>query len=274
MYVYNSNSEDLSYNKQPKYSFSTAGCIALFLVGWLGLKVISYIVQVIYLLALGKDTVIDPNLQSYYPIHAGWINFIIYIVIFLISISIFICLDKAGFIRKIKALKDKNTYLTVLAFIAIYLIANYAYNLIVLIIERLAKITVTSNDNQASLNQIIKVLPAPMFFMVVIFAPIVEELTYRQGLFEAIRRKNEKVAIVVTTLIFALIHFDFSGLITSYSNELLINELINLPSYIIGGLILTLAYNKHRCITESILTHSAINLISYISIVISTFLIK
>ena len=77
MYVYNSNSEDLSYNKQPKYSFSTAGCIALFLVGWLGLKVISYIVQVIYLLALGKDTVIDPNLQSYYPIHAGWINFII-----------------------------------------------------------------------------------------------------------------------------------------------------------------------------------------------------
>lgn len=274
MYVYNQKSEDLSYNNQPKYSFSTAGCIALFLIGWLGLKVISFITQLIYIACVGKNNIIDPSTQSYYPNHAGWINFIIYVIAFIILISIFIGLDKKGFINKGKVFKDKNTYLTVLCFIAIYLIANYAYNFLVLIIERLGNITVTSNDNQTSLNQIIKALPVPMFFMVVILAPICEELTYRQGLFEAIRRKNEKAAIVITTLIFALIHFDFSGLITSYSNALLINELINLPSYIIGGLILTLCYNKHNSIIESILTHASINLISYISIVISTFLIK
>lgn len=47
----------------------------------------------------------------------------------------------------------------------------------------------TVNDNQAAIEIMTRVVPVPMFIMTVIFAPICEEVTYRLGLFNVLRRK-------------------------------------------------------------------------------------
>ena len=68
---------------------------------------------------------------------------------------------------------------------------------------------------------------------------------------------NVWVAYIVTPLIFALIHFDFFA----GSAEGYINELLNLPSYIIAGVTLTIIYDKFG-LSTSIVAHCGNNLIS------------
>ena len=73
--------------------------------------------------------------------------------------------------------------------------------------------------------------------MTVILAPFAEEMTYRIGLFSALKRVNLILAFIVTALVFGLIHFDLSGVIQGFntgtegSRKYAINELCNLPLY-------------------------------------------
>lgn len=297
MYVYNSKDEDLVNKNKPTYSLSTLGCIILFLIGWLGFKIIGYIVQYSFLGAIGKDNLFDST-GSIYPTYSAWINFTIYLITLIIILTTFIMLDKVGFIRKIKVFKDKNTYITLITFLAIYFACNYAYALIRVLLEKAIGYSSSANQNQSGLNTMIACQPVLSVIMVVIFAPIVEELTYRQGLFEAIRRKNETLGIIVTVLVFALIHFSFSTVIAYFNYDallaskssllvktiengtyvyyskqemyyLVIDEIINFPSYVIGGTILTYTYKKHGSVVESILVHSSLNLISVVATILT-----
>lgn len=297
MYVYNSKDENLINKDKPTYSLSTLGCVILFLIGWLGFKIIGYIVQFSFLGIVGRDNLIDSS-GNILPNYSAWMNFTIYLITLIIILTTFILLDKEGFIRKIRVFKDKNTYITVLIFLAIYFACNYAYALIRTLLEYLMNYSSSSNQNQSGLDTMIKCQPVLSVIMVVIFAPIVEELTYRQGLFEAIRRKNETLGVIVTVLVFALIHFSFSTLIAYFNYDallannssyliktiengtyvyyskqemyyLVINEIINFPSYVIGGTILTYTYKKHSSVVESILVHASLNLISVIATILT-----
>ena len=114
------------------------------------------------------------------------------------------------------------------------------------------------NVNQEGAEKIIENYPIIALIVLGFVGPICEELTYRVGLYSLLRRINKYLALIVTTIVFALIHFDFTA-----AN--IIEELWSLPSYLICGLILTLAYERHGPIS-SIIAHIAYNVIAIVLI--------
>ena len=115
--------------------------------------------------------------------------------------------------------------------------------------------TAADNNNQTAAIEIAKSYPLLAFFVIGFLGPICEELTYRVGLYSFFRRINKYLAFAITILVFALIHFDFMA-------DDIINELWALPSYIISGFVLTLAY-EHRGPACSMTAHVVYNIIAF-----------
>ena len=119
---------------------------------------------------------------------------------------------------------------------------------------------VSNNANQSTAIVFSKNYPLLAFFVIGIFGPICEELTYRVGLYSFLRRINKYLAFAVTIIVFAFIHFDFDGD--------LVEELWALPSYIVVGAVLTLAY-EHRGPACSMTAHVCYNIFAFLTILAS-----
>ena len=65
----------------------------------------------------------------------------------------------------------------------------------------------------------------------------------RVGLFTLAKRFNHVLAYIVTALVFGLIHFNWAAF-GAGDSALLINELLNLPDYVLAGLIMCALYDK------------------------------
>lgn len=126
--------------------------------------------------------------------------------------------------------------------------------------------TATPNENQTIINSVIGSFPITSIFLLGILGPIVEEFTYRVGLYSFLRRINKYVAYVVTLVIFGLIHFNFFA-----KGDDMINELLNLPIYMISGFLLTLAYEKFG-LSCSVTAHVFNNLYSVTATIILNLL--
>lgn len=111
------------------------------------------------------------------------------------------------------------------------------------------------NANQQAAISVAKNYPIIAFFVLGLLGPICEELTYRVGLYSFFRRINIYLAFAITMVVFAFIHFDFTS-------ENIIEELWSMPSYIISGFILTLAY-EHRGPACSMTAHIAYNIFAF-----------
>ena len=135
----------------------------------------------------------------------------------------------------------------------------YAVTLVLvgLLVSNLVSIFYQASDNvnQQAATSFSKNYPILAFFVIGILGPICEELTYRVGLYSFLRRINKYLALAVTTIVFALIHFDFEA-------KDMINELWSIPSYLVAGAILTLAY-EHRGPACSMLAHVLYNVFAF-----------
>ena len=80
------------------------------------------------------------------------------------------------------------------------------------------------------------------FFLLSIIGPVTEELGYRAGLFSFLSRFGKPAAYLISILIFAFIHFDF-GCFKEGGTAIAI-EMVNLPSYLFGGIALSICYDK------------------------------
>jgi len=118
------------------------------------------------------------------------------------------------------------------------------------------------NLNQQTAVQYVKLYPVASFFILGLIGPICEELAYRVGLFSLVRRINRVVSYILSALIFGLIHFDFTS-----TN--LVNELVNLPIYVLSGVALCFTYEKFG-LASSITAHIVNNVYSVISIIVLT----
>ena len=118
-----------------------------------------------------------------------------------------------------------------------------------------------NNANQTTAVDFIKNYPLLAFFVVGILGPICEELTYRVGLYSFLRRINKYLAFIVTVIVFAFIHFDFDA-------QDMVNELWAIPSYIVAGALLTLAY-EHRGPACSMTAHVCYNIFAILTILAS-----
>jgi membrane protease YdiL (CAAX protease family) len=119
---------------------------------------------------------------------------------------------------------------------------------------------VGSNDNQNAAVNLIANYPLFGILIIAFVGPICEEFTYRLGLFSFLSRIGRRKAYIISSLIFALMHFNFA-------NPDILVEILNLPPYIISGLILTYTYEKYG-FEAAITTHIFNNLFSTISIII------
>ena len=115
--------------------------------------------------------------------------------------------------------------------------------------------TAVDNANQSAAVTMSLNYPLLMFFVVGLLGPICEELTYRVGLYSFLRRINKWAAIVIVTIVFALIHFEFGA-------DDMETELWALPSYLLSGAILTYAY-EHRGPACSISAHITYNIFAF-----------
>lgn len=124
----------------------------------------------------------------------------------------------------------------------------------------------TGNANQSNVIELIKENLFLGFLSVVVFAPIVEELTYRYCLFGGVRIKKRFLAYLVSGLVFMFMHALASFLTYGFSKDLLV-EMIYLPPYLFSGLVLCYVYEKSNNLGSSFIAHLLNNLISFLAIV-------
>jgi membrane protease YdiL (CAAX protease family) len=122
-------------------------------------------------------------------------------------------------------------------------------------------IQLEDNQNQAAIVRLVKDSPIISLVTFGLLGPIVEEWTYRLGLFQYLKSRNKWFAYLLTLTIFGLIHFDFTS-----TN--LTNELLNLPIYLVAGAWFCFLYDRFG-LQVAMSTHIFNNLLSVMSILIS-----
>ncbi len=191
--------------------------IALFFVGWLGLKGLVEIISRIL-----RDTVINGSLPAS---EANMVlNYAVYGTLFIIMMGIV-----AIYLPKLCKSFTKPDFLW--GFIVYAVI--FGFDIVWGNISR--AIGATINENQDAINNIAKInVPLSILFLGFL-GPICEELTYRVGLFNFTRRVNRIMGYVISAAIFGLIHIhDYASL----------NEWLSYPSYLFAGLAFAFAYEK------------------------------
>lgn len=180
-----------------------------------------------------------------------WVNFIGYFVA-IIAIVIMLFLH---YKQVLKSFKNWLPYLVgLIGAGALFLFSN-VYSSIMNSIH-----PITENINEQTADNFILLYPALAFFVIVLFGPISEELTYRVGLFSFLYRAKPYIGYIITALVFALIHFDWECFGDS---EVLINELLNIPFYLFAGFAFCFLYHKWG-LASSMTAHVLNNLITFI----------
>ena len=178
------------------------------------------------------------------------LNTVVYALLFMILFAI-INVDIKKLLCSFK--KWKPYVAAVLCFLSIIL-----FGMIYSMILQLAGVQISGNGNQQAIDVTSESYPLTALIIFGFIGPICEELTYRVGLFSFSKRISKWLAYPLTILVFALIHFNFSA-------SSLVNELYNLPYYIIAAFALTFTYDKFG-FAGSITAHVLNNIISLLPV--------
>lgn len=127
--------------------------------------------------------------------------------------------------------------------------------------------SIQSSLNQKTLVMVISEYPIFMFFCTVIFAPIVEEIVFRFAMFKPLSQINKPMAYIVSSFIFGFLHISISFIFLHN-----FNEIYNLPSYMVSGLMLAYVYDKTNKLASSILAHMLTNYMGFLFIVFASYL--
>lgn len=187
---------------------------------------------------------------------AATINFITYVFAMLTIPLLLWKVIKTDFKKLDKTVK---VFISMALIGYLYMIAgNVITNFATTIIRLITNTKDSTSINQAAINKMLKSNYAILMIIpVVFFAPIVEELVFRKSIFGLI--KNDIVALVVSSVLFGLIH------VIGETN--IIDFVVNLVSYSIPGFALGLFYMKsNKNIIAPMLAHAFSNLVSVILI--------
>lgn len=285
MQIYGEDSYEPEKRKQqkkehvPGNGLKTWQCVVLFLVGCIGLNLVAnYVVGPIVQAATG---VTSSSTTAEKIAYSTYVNFFAYLFEVILLVVLLLVFDRKWFLAQWKGVNG-HLFLSSLYFALALFFASEALGLIQQAIEKAAGLGNATNTNQYSLNQMMRSYPVLMIVETALFAPFVEEITYRLGLFESLRRYSRVLAYVAVTLVFGLIH-TASGMIedivsiaratTSEAAEaaqkLLWVELLSLPSYMAAGGILAFCYEKNDSFVASFFTHGIYNLVVTLIYIIS-----
>lgn len=248
------NNQDNNENKEVNIGEPTKeikketikGEIFYFLLMLLGVNIIAFIVEIPFI-------IFNPSF-IYSSTGLGVVNFIIYFVLF----GVILLFSSKHFKHYFGKFKDKTTYIKGIKWGIVLIGSSVIYS----IIKEMLFPEIGDNNNQTSVLDITSQFPILSTIVFGLIGPICEEFGYRVGLFGLINKKNKVVAYIVSAIIFGLIHFDFTS-------EDILTEIINIPDYMISGLILCRVYDKYG-VETSIVSHATNNLTSIIlSIILS-----
>lgn len=218
--------------------------VGVFLIGWLGLQVLFIIMQIIVSLFYE-----DLNINALAVIDYGS-----YVFLFAALV-----LTLLPFIKSIlKHFKKWENYIYGIGYGVTLVVVTMLYSLI---ISQLVQMS--DNANQETAAKLTKSFPILAVIFLGFIGPICEEITYRLGLFSFLKRVNKFLPYILVPIVFGFIHFDF----TCFGSETMVNELVSVPSYIIAGLVLSLAYN-HKGLACSTTAHIINNVFSIIMILL------
>lgn len=216
---------DAEYIGETLFWVNPSRQISLFLVLLLGLNIFASIFSVFF----GS---LDKTLGSLL------INSLTYIVIFVFLIVLLLPNIK----DLLKTFKNYKQYLWgLLAFASILLPISLTVSSIVQRSFALMYpgVDITANNNQNLLETITRSYPLPSLLIFGIVGPICEELGYRVGLFNFLKRFNNIIAYAISGVIFGFIHFNF---LAPVGPELTYEFLI-ISNYIVAGILLAVIYD-------------------------------
>ena len=221
--------------------------LIVFLVGWVGFQIFAATLQVF--LGVGASLYGNDVEEFLSTLQASMIvNSAAYIGL-LIAIVAIVNFD----INKLfSSFKNWQSYVAGLVCLAAIFLFDFAWGTIL----ELLPIGTSDNINEASLQTIQDAYPFACLIVFGIIGPICEEFTYRVGLFSLFERKNKAIAYVVTIIVFAFIHFNFS-----ITPSVLLNEVLNLPFYMFAAFAFCFTYEKFG-LAGSLTAHIINNVIS------------
>jgi hypothetical protein len=228
--------------------------LLLFFLGWIGLLGFAIIFSVLFgfivpfILTL-EETDIFFNSDLFF----SYVNSLTYLTLFMIGMILIWPYLRTTFIP---ALFSGQWWLG-LPFTFAILLTSFG---LVSLYDALG-IQLEDNQNQAAIVRLVKDSPIISLITFGFLGPIVEEWTYRLGLFQYLKGRSKWVAYLVTLTIFGFIHFDFNA-----TN--LTNELFNLPIYLVAGAWFCFLYDRFG-LQVAMATHIFNNLLSVMSILLS-----
>ena len=217
--------------------------ISLFLIGLIGLNVLSVIISIIAAVTIKEDD----------PLKYLLINSCSYSILFITDLSVI----NKYYYELLDPFKKGRTYIAGLVGFAFLLGGS-------LLISYLMSLMVPSagtGENQSVAIAMVLRNPAVAILILGIIGPFVEECAYRLGLFSLCKRASRVLAYAVTTIVFATIHLNF------FSGNI-VDELVALPDYLFAGLMFSLLYDFEG-FGASLIAHIGNNLFSIISIIIT-----
>lgn len=110
------------------------------------------------------------------------------------------------------------------------------------------------NANTDKVFELVMKSPIFMGIMACVYGPVLEELLYRYTAFGVLYEKNKFSAYAVSTLLFGIQHVAEAGL---WGGDTI--QLMNMPGYIIAGLIFAFLYAKTKNICVPIGAHILAN---------------
>jgi membrane protease YdiL (CAAX protease family) len=203
------------------------------------------VILLFYLINFGLWEIIAPIISD------EWASFVVYVILFLIVVMLFHreLKEEWNAIRNTK-LSDKRYYFG----LVITLVIELVLTLVILWIAQNVWVEILPANNENVKNQMASV---PIILSVIqgcVFAPVIEEMTFRYGIIE----KTKSKYILFATTVISIVLFDCIHIVT-------IPEFFY---YIVPSVILTLFYVKHRNVFASIMLHSLINIAGYLSLLI------
>lgn len=222
--------------------------LTLFLLGFLGMQILSVII--VFLMQA-----LNLYVTSFSTVGSAIINFSVYFTMF----GIMLLVLNEDCAKLFKDFLNKRTYLYGFSYgFMLIVLSSLVTNIMYLLFQ-----TTDSNANQQSIVSITDSYPILSIIVFGLIGPICEEFCYRVGLFSAInKRYNLPVSYIITMVVFAFIHFDYTALFSGDGGRIA-TEFINLPSYLVAGLTLTYVYHKEG-FGPSTIAHITNNLVSII----------
>ncbi len=233
----NNQDEEIARSWKECTPLGTGKEILCFLFGFAGLQVIQILVQIVVMAIVSKnyanEGLTGNELQNavlrflntgqglasiFFPAYA--LLFIGFIIILWKNLS-----------RFFSRFANKKTYMGVLFVIGIY-VFEVVYSFLTSPFTK-----GETNQNQGNVVSINRAYPILSILIFGLIGPFCEECTYRLGLVNLLKRWNTIASYLLSALLFGAIHFNWTNIGSAI-------EWLNLPPYIVSGLLFAIAYDK------------------------------